>query len=756
MTETLARGRYAVARRLAAGGMGEVLLAEFGGDDEFSPGLLVVKRILAAAPGLPPNQEQVRMLLEEGRLALRLSHENLVDTFRLETDGDSPLLVMELLSGRSMAQLLGQAKKRREHVPIPIALAVLRGAARGLHFAHTLKGPDGSALGLVHRDVSPANIFVTFDGKVKVIDFGVAKSEDSELKTATGILKGKLGYMSPEQSLGEGKLTPQADVWSLGVFFWETLVADRLFSSSNPTATLLQISQKEIPSPRSLRPDVPASVEGLALKMLSRPLRERFASCAELVRAIDGLSIRIASSTELGAFLAGRFPDEAAEGIRDAATGSRRLRARPSLEESQGGSDDNLATTIVPSAGGPPSSASGRPSTSAVGSTVRQRPAVIDDDEADTVRVTPEIVAQVRGSQPRARVPMGHDDQDLATHRVDASATDLARASRAPTVKVVKSSALASATVPALRPDKLSSVVSSTLPALTVPGSSPSPADAVHPTSPQSLPSITLPSSSAPSLTEAPTLQSSMGTTSSPNLPTLPDPIRAPTTRSGLQTVSLSTTGPALPSPSPTALRASSPGQTSGSSVAPSAPPVRPLSMMATAAATFGVLAVLIGFGASVVRAVPEPMFFAFENPSTLQSIVVGDPAHVPSGREYRVVDLALARLHRPGDRDGTIAPRSELESRLRKSGVWARASLPLSSKAKLAALLPFGVLALGLFALALAIPAIVVERARRSLVQVALGLVVAAGVAAGLRFGVLSWPGFAAFDAAPRLAWDE
>jgi serine/threonine protein kinase len=762
MTETLAQGRYAVARRLATGGMGEVLLAEFGGDDAFSPGLLVVKRILAAAPGLPPNQEQVRMLLEEGRLALRLSHENLVDTFRLETDDASPLLVMELLSGRSMAQLLGQAKKRQEHVPIPIALAVLRGAARGLHFAHTLTGPDGRALGLVHRDVSPANIFVTFDGRVKVIDFGVAKSEDSELKTATGILKGKLGYMSPEQSLGEGKLTPQADIWSLGVFFWETLVTDRLFSSSNPTATLLQISQKEIPPPRSLRPDVPASVEGLTFQMLSRSLRDRFVTCSDIVRAIDGLSIRIASPAELGTFLAGRFPDEAAEGIQDVAKSSRRLRAAQPAED-QTGYDDDFVTTLVPSDGRQPSSASGRSSRSAGAATVLQRPAVTDDEEeAVTVRMTPEVVAQVRASQARARPPTVHDDDDdLATHRLDSGVTDLARASRAPTMKSAKPSALASATVPALRPEKLSAVVSSTVPAIAPPGRTPpSPkaaAAAPSPASlPSSLPSITLPSSPGPSATEAPTLQSSVSTPSASTLPTLPEPVRRPTTRSGLQTVPLTAATSAIPPSAPAPLPTSPPIQTLGPQVVPAAPQARPLSMVAIAVTTFGVLALLIGLAASLVRIEPEPMFFVFEDPGTLQSVVVGDPAHVPPGREYRVVDLTLARLHRPGDRDGIVAPRAELEARLKKSGVWARASLPMSSKNKLAAMLPLGVVALGLFALALALPAIVVQSARRSLVQMALVLVVAAGAAAGVRFGVLSWPGFAAFDAAPQLAWDE
>ncbi|HEY1099525.1 MAG TPA: protein kinase, partial [Myxococcota bacterium] len=178
--EVLGNGRYTVQRRLAAGGMGEVLLADFVGDGEITPGLLVVKRILSVAPGVPPAEGQVRMLLEEGRLGLRLQHDNIVETFRTEVDDNNPLLVIELLAGKSMAQVLGQAKKQARPIPVEIALQVLRGACCGLHFAHTLKGPDGSALGLVHRDVSPANIFVTFDGKVKVIDFGVAKSEDSE------------------------------------------------------------------------------------------------------------------------------------------------------------------------------------------------------------------------------------------------------------------------------------------------------------------------------------------------------------------------------------------------------------------------------------------------------------------------------------------------------------------------------------------------------------------------------------------------
>jgi hypothetical protein len=583
---------------------------------------------------------------------------------------------------------------------------------------------------------------------VKVIDFGVAKSEDSELKTATGILKGKLGYMSPEQSLGEAKLTPQADVWSLGVFFWETLIADRLFNSSNPTATLLQISQKEIPPPRSLRPDIPAPVQVLALKMLSRTLDERWRTCAELVRAIDALPTRVASAADIGAFLAGRFPEEAAEGLRDAERASRRLRpASSGRGPSVVNDEDDVATTVVPGDLRQEVVAMAR----VAGATPGSVAAAGDDDDAETVRVTPAVVAELRGNKSRSP-SIESDPDDLATLRMDAGAARDTRDHRAPTVKVVKPSALASATVPALRPDR-PALLSSTLPSVSPPSQMPSsPAHPVIGDAPESSspPSITNRSALAPS-PPSPLAETVQRQSPSPVFPrrTSPPESARPITNSGLQTVPLSSMGAPFPRvPTAAPAPASSPIVTAAA--------VRPLSMVAVAATTFGVLALLIGVGSSFLLPDREPMFFAFEDPQTSQSIVVGDPAHVPSGREYRVLDLAIARLHRPGDRGGSIVPRSELERRLRASGVWARASVPTSSQAKAASFLPVGVMALGLLMLALAVPALIVSGGRRSLVQVALGLVVVAAAAVGVRFGVLSWPGLTAFSAAPQLAWDE
>ncbi|MFZ9887757.1 MAG: serine/threonine-protein kinase, partial [Myxococcota bacterium] len=315
---------FSIVRRLAVGGMGEVLLARFVGNEHVGPGLVVVKRTLTDHPN---RDYQDQMLREEGRVAVRLRHANLVETYAMDELGGHPLLVMELLAGRSMAQVLGNAKRAKTPTPVGVALQVLHGAACGLHFAHTLR-VGGQPLGLVHRDVSPANIFVTYDGKVKVIDFGVAKAQDSEIKTSTGILKGKLGYMSPEHAKGE-TLDPRADVWSLGVVLWESLVTDRLFGGQNPAMTLFQITQAPQDPPSVRRPDVPPEVDALCMRLLAKDRDQRFASCAEVVRAIEQLPPSLWRDTDVGAFLSQRFPDDAATGQQELAERARMVRPRP-------------------------------------------------------------------------------------------------------------------------------------------------------------------------------------------------------------------------------------------------------------------------------------------------------------------------------------------------------------------------------------------------------------------------------------------
>jgi len=338
---------YQLVRRLAVGGMGEVLLADAQGDPRIGlgAGLVVVKRTI---PTHPTREHQDRMLKEEGRLGLRLRHENLVETFALDEVAGAPILVMEYLAGRSMAQVLGAAKRGKQLVPVDVALAIVRAAACGLHFAHTLQ--DGAKqLGLVHRDVSPANIFVTFDGRIKVIDFGVAKADDSEIKTSTGVLKGKIGYMAPEHTRGD-TLDPRADLWSLGVFLWEMLIADRLFSTQNPAQALHRINHAPIPAPSTLRADVPAAVDALVTKLLTRPKEDRVQSGAELVRRIDDIREVAHARADVASFLCARFPDDAERGKEEARRAARvRADALPTgiVESAQLSPADLDAQTVV-------------------------------------------------------------------------------------------------------------------------------------------------------------------------------------------------------------------------------------------------------------------------------------------------------------------------------------------------------------------------------------------------------------------------
>jgi serine/threonine protein kinase len=739
--EVLSNGRYVVQRRLATGGMGEVLLAEFGGDAELSPGLLVVKRILSAAPGQAPAEGQVRMLLEEGRLGQRLNHENLVETFRLDTDGQSPLLVIELLAGRSMAQVLGQAKKRKEMVPPDVAVAILRGACCGLHFAHTLKGPDGRSLGLVHRDVSPANIFVTFDGKVKVIDFGVAKSDDSEVKTATGILKGKLGYMSPEQSLGASKLTPQADVWSLGVFFWEMLLAERLFSSPNPTATLLQISQKDIPRPRDLRGDLPPAVEALAMGMLERNLEARFQSCADVVRAIDALPGINASTVDVGGWLAGRFPDEAVAGAADAARCARRrgrLVVARGLADGNAGSDpaddDEFATAVLP--------ASLRDQLLASLPTPQSQGAGDDEhDDAATIRVSSDIVAQLRNRMGPGVPTAEDDDDDVATRRVDA---DMVRALREGSQ--TERNPVGSSTQ-GQRP--------STQPRMPVPTQpSPSPSSASFPAapswmaqgqpvaqSPSQSPSGSLPAAAGPGGRRSGMQVTPMGSGSSPPAPQRPSTVSATLPAAPMRPSTESATIPAAPWRPVTET--------------PARPAAPQSSWLAVAVGTFGALVVLMGiaFSSMTPAAVPRT-FVSYLDPAGF-TVVVADHSHVPIGRASEELDPAHASLLKAGELEVAAVPAALLEERLKSSGVWARASLPSTSKAKTAAMLPLIIVAIGLLALAFAVPSVLMPAGGRRLgLQ---GLLMALSVAlvlVMLQRGGLSWPGYAAWSHVPHLEW--
>ncbi len=270
-------GKYRLLAKLAAGGMAEIYLAAQSGLGGFEK-LLVIKCIL---PSLARESRFVDMLLDEARIAARLNHPNVIQVFDVGRIEDQFFIAMEYLSGESLATVTG-ACRRRQFLMLPeLAAGLILQSAEGLHHAHTLTGTDGTPLNIVHRDVSPQNIFVLYDGGVKVVDFGIAKAELSRTKTKTGSIKGKYAYMSPEQVTGKD-VDAQTDVFALGIVLWECLTGRRLYKQENEWDTMRQIVNEDAPSPAEYRPDLPEPLVAVTLKALARDKRQRLTTAAEM------------------------------------------------------------------------------------------------------------------------------------------------------------------------------------------------------------------------------------------------------------------------------------------------------------------------------------------------------------------------------------------------------------------------------------------------------------------------------------------
>ena len=199
-------GKYVLVRALAQGGMAEIFLAKQVGAEGFERNV-VIKRMLKQ---LSANPEFVNMFLDEARLAGRLAHQNIVQIYELGQVEGSYYICMEYLAGEDFATVLSGARGRRMHLPLDVVVQVIIGAAHGLHFAHEFTDEDGAPLNIVHRDISPANIFVTYQGQVKVLDFGIAKAESRVAQTTAGQVKGKVMYKPPEQARS-GPIDRRAD-----------------------------------------------------------------------------------------------------------------------------------------------------------------------------------------------------------------------------------------------------------------------------------------------------------------------------------------------------------------------------------------------------------------------------------------------------------------------------------------------------------------------------------------------------------------
>ncbi|MBE7448908.1 MAG: serine/threonine protein kinase [Kofleriaceae bacterium] len=304
-------GRYELIRRLATGGMAELYLARAGGISGFEK-LVALKRIL---PQYAQHEDFVRMFLDEARLTATIQHANVAQVYDIGQCDDGLFFTMEFVHGADLRTVLHALARRGQAMPLADALTIAIGAAAGLHAAHERCAADGAPLGIIHRDVTPSNVLVSFEGCVKLIDFGIAKAERRTTETRAGTLKGKIAYMSPEQCLGE-PLDRRSDVFSLGIVLFEASTGTRLFRTDNEFAALRQIVDEDAPSPASRRPGYPPGLEAIVMRALRRDRAERYPTALALQLDLEELARReglAVSTAHLAAFMRVLLPERAAE-----------------------------------------------------------------------------------------------------------------------------------------------------------------------------------------------------------------------------------------------------------------------------------------------------------------------------------------------------------------------------------------------------------------------------------------------------------
>lgn len=295
-------GKYSLERKLAVGGMAEIFLAAYVGPEGFKKNV-AIKRIL---PNLTEDPDFVTMFLDEARLAARFSHPNIVQIFELGQVKGTYFVAMEYVHGLSTSRILKECLKKNTHLPFEYAAKIVSFACEGLEYAHSFTDADGTPLNLIHRDVSPQNLMLTYDGVVKVLDFGIAKAARNLYQTRTSTLKGKAAYMSPEQISLKHGLDRRSDIFALGIVLYEFLTGQRPFNGETELEIMLSIVQQEPAHPQILEPDIPDDLCAILLKALAKDREKRYQTCRELRSDLEQFLINrkiLVDGYTLGAFL---------------------------------------------------------------------------------------------------------------------------------------------------------------------------------------------------------------------------------------------------------------------------------------------------------------------------------------------------------------------------------------------------------------------------------------------------------------------
>lgn len=279
-------GKYFLLDLIGEGGMAEIFRARLAAVDA-SGRLLVIKRIQAAYSN---NAEFLQMFKSEVQVTMRFTHPNIVQLYESGEENGMQFIAMEFVDGRNLRQVLSKLNHRQAKMPIPAACYIIEQTAHGLHYAHSFKDRiTGEPLNLVHRDVSPQNLLVSYDGNIKVIDFGIAKAATNGESTRAGVIKGKLSYLSPEQVLGE-VLDSRSDIFAMGIVLWELLTGKRLFVAEGENEfqvlKMIESCNTFVKPPSFHNPEVSKELDAIVLQALARDPRKRFQSGEEMGRAL--------------------------------------------------------------------------------------------------------------------------------------------------------------------------------------------------------------------------------------------------------------------------------------------------------------------------------------------------------------------------------------------------------------------------------------------------------------------------------------
>ncbi len=300
-------GKYILLNKIALGGMAEIFRAKTIGAEGFEKEV-VIKRIL---PHYTEDEAFVTMFIDEAKVSSGLNHPNIVQIYDFDIQDGCYYIAMEYIEGRDLRRVIDVGVEKDNPLTEAQIVKLTMDVAKGLHYAHT-KANKGEPLNIVHRDVSPQNVMISFDGEVKIMDFGIAKAAARSTKTRAGMVKGKCAYMSPEQARGKD-LDSRSDLFAVGVMTWEMLTGRRLFAGDSDFATLTNVLKADVPPTHSINADVPEELDQIILKCLSREREDRQADCKEFLRDLENWyypNVEDKESAELGSYMKEMFADD--------------------------------------------------------------------------------------------------------------------------------------------------------------------------------------------------------------------------------------------------------------------------------------------------------------------------------------------------------------------------------------------------------------------------------------------------------------